>query len=287
VLAGTVAFSVAVLVLVFKWGPIRAGHPSYLVFYGAVLVVAAASVMASLRRRARPRLLLAALGAVGLSILAFASWWLAPFAADASAISALSDPDGLEVTETSSTITIEPTGEGSGAGLVFYPGARVDARAYGRILSELARAGHEVIILKPPLGIAFLVSAMEPDSTKAWVVGGHSLGGVAASSASGSWPDGLLLWASFPASDVSGRTDLAVTSVFGTEDTFATPDDIEGSASSLPEQTVFVPVEGGIHSFFGDYGIQPGDGEPGIARADAQDRIVTASLELLEALSRP
>jgi hypothetical protein len=286
-LAGVFTSSLAALVLILRWGPISAGHPSYLIFYVAVVVIAAASASAVLRPGRRGRPILSTVGALALLTLAMASWWLAPFPADPIAIEALSDPRGLVVTESASSITIEANGEGSGAGLIFYPGARVDARAYGRILSEIARAGHEVVILKPPLGIAFLVTGVEPDGVKAWAVGGHSLGGVAASSAtSASWPEGLMLWASFPASDISDAEGLAVTSVFGTADTFATPADIDGSSDSLPEQTAFVPVEGGIHSFFGDYGIQPGDGEPGIGRDEAQQQIVEASLELLEALAR-
>jgi hypothetical protein len=40
-------------------------------------------------------------------------------------------------------------------------------------------------------------------------------------------------------------------------------------------------VDGAVHGHFGDYGIQPGDGEPGISRAEAQEQIVQATLAFL------
>ena len=100
-------------------------------------------------------------------------------------------------------------------GLVFYPGARVDARAYQDILGPLANAGYLVVILKVPLGIALLDTSQaraamdrHPGITS-WAVGGHSLGGVSASTFAKSNPDvsGLLLFASFPADSMadSGR----------------------------------------------------------------------------------
>jgi len=48
-----------------------------------------------------------------------------------------------------------------------------------------------------------------------------------------------------------------------------------------------VPVEGAVHAFFGDYGEQPGDGMPTVPRADAQQQIVDASVELLSELDTP
>jgi hypothetical protein len=280
-LAGLVAISVAVSVLVWRWSPIRAGHPSYLIFYSVVILLGVGGVTMVLRRQVPQRGARSTFGAMGLVVLGFAAWWLSPFPADRVAVAALVDPEGYRVTESASSIVLEPDAARSGVSLTFYPGARIDARAYGHILGPLARGGHEVTIIKPPVGIALLVFGVtRPENTVTWVVGGHSLGGVAASEVDDG-AEGLLLWASFPASDNSGRTGTEVTSIYGTADTFATSSDVAASVSNLPEETVFVAVEGGIHSFFGDYGIQPGDGEPSISRDEAQGQIVTASLELL------
>ena len=194
-------------------------------------------------------------------------------------------------TEGASTITLAPEGKAS-AGLVFYPGARVDARAYQDILRPLANAGHLVIILKVPLGISLLTTGQargamgrHPEITS-WAVGGHSLGGVSASAFAKSNPEvsGLLLFASYPADSMAGSGDLSVLSISGSNDGLTTLDKIAASKPLLPPTTIYATVEGGVHSFFGDYGEQPGDGEPGIPREQAQQQIAAESVRFLDRL---
>lgn len=286
-LAGLIATCVAVFVLIWRWDPISAGHPSYPIFYGVAIALGLSAVVVVLRRSRDRRPVLSWLGAIGLVLLGFAAWWLAPFPADEVALDVLAMPQGFQVAESASSITLEPEDDETEVSLTFYPGARVDARAYARILAPIARAGHEVTIVKPPLGIALLAFGIDRPEAGAWVLGGHSLGGVAASTTAQEGADGLLLWASFPASDISDGSDLGVTSIYGTADTFATPEDIEGSRPNLPANAEFVSIEGGIHSFFGDYGLQPGDGDPSITREDAQEAIVAATLDLMQSLRAP
>ena len=194
-------------------------------------------------------------------------------------------------TEDATTITLAPEGKAS-AGLVFYPGARVDARAYQDILGPLANAGYLVVILKVPLGIPLLDisqarGAMDrhPEITS-WAVGGHSLGGVSASSFAKSNPDvsGLLLFASYPADSMADSGDLSVLSISGSNDGLTTPDKIAASKPLLPPTTGYATVEGGVHAFFGDYGEQPGDGEPGISREQAQQQIAAESVRFMDRL---
>ena len=158
----------------------------------------------------------------------------------------------------------------------------------------MARAGYLVVIVKQPFDIGFTaldapaaVVAAHPE-VRQWAVGGHSLGGVAASSyAGGHRPHvtGLLLWASYPLGSLAGDTGLTVTSVSGTRDGLATPADIEASKASLPPSTTYVAIDGGIHAYFGDYGPQSGDGTPTTDRATAQAAIVAASTDLLASLA--
>ena len=131
-----------------------------------------------------------------------------------------------------------------------------------------------------------------PDRTlERWVDRGWSmlLGGVAASSFAADHPtnvDGLLLWASYPADDRLASTDeLAVSSISGSEDGLTTPADVADSRADLPADTTFVEVPGAVHAFFGDYGDQPGDGQPTTSRATAQEAIVAASLDLMAKVS--
>ena len=169
------------------------------------------------------------------------------------------------------------------AGLVFSPGALVDARAYADLLRTVAEAGYLVVILKVPFGVAIAQIgqsagpiADHPEITN-WAVGGHSLGGVAASSFAADNPDtvsGLLLWASYPNGDLSAMTSLQVESIFGSNDPLATPADIEKSKANLPPDAMFTEIDGGIHAYFADYGEQSGDGQAGVDRETASAQIV-------------
>lgn len=230
-----------------------------------------------------------ALGHVLLGVLAFAAVWLRPFAATDDALAALRSDAAVEVQEHAGWYAFVPTGATPTTGLVYSPGARVDVRATAAVLRPLAEAGYLVVALKEPLGIALTspgqsAGAMDafPD-VEHWAVGGHSLGGVAASSFAAAHPDhvdGLLLHASYPLGDMSDA-DLAVASVSGSRDGLTTPADVDASRADLPAGTTFTEVAGAVHAFFADYGPQPGDGTPTVSRAEARTEIVRASLALL------
>ncbi len=225
-----------------------------------------------------------------LAVLGFVAGlaWLNPFPHQPSG--AAGQRTGT-TTEDATSITLAPQGTAT-AGLVFYPGARVDAHAYRDILGPLANAGYLVVILKAPLGISLLdtgqargVVDRHPEIT-AWAVGGHSLGGVSASSFASSSQDvsGLLLFASYPADNMTESRSLAVLSISGSRDGLSTPEKITASKALLPPTTSYATVEGGVHAFFGDYGEQPGDGEPGITRDQAQQQITAESVRFMDGL---
>ena len=52
----------------------------------------------------------------------------------------------------------------------------------------------------------------------------------------------------------------------------------------LAPQAARLEAEGAVHSYFGDYGEQPGDGTPTVDRATAQRQIVAATVAFLNAL---
>lgn len=287
-------------ILATRWGAVTASQPAYLVTLSVVVAVAlvgAAWSLVELRRkpvrdRSRVRVVTArALGIAGTAALLLVLLWLRPLPATDVAVAAMSGSTTVRVTDSTSRIELDPTARATRTGLVFYPGALVDPRAYVPLLSPLAARGFPVVIVKPPYGIAFLSSGAatgivngHPSITR-WVVGGHSLGGVVASSNAGSREariDGLLLWASYPNGSIAGATDLEVTSISAGNDGLATPAKIEASKPDLPPDTRFVVVEGAVHADFGDYGTQRGDGTPTIGRAEAQRQIEAASLDLLQ-----
>jgi pimeloyl-ACP methyl ester carboxylesterase len=227
-------------------------------------------------------------GAVGWLALV---WWLQPFTAQEPAQAAMQSDESATVTESATRIVLEPAGQGSTTSVFFQPGAKVEARAYAAVLRPLAEAGYRVVIVKQPLGIAFLslgaFDSVRSDfpGAESWVLGGHSLGGtVAAMQAEAADSDaqaparGLLLYASYPAGDMRDSLSAAVLSISGTNDGLATPADIEASKPNLPEDTEFTPIEGAVHAYFGDYGPQPGDGQPTISHDDARAQISEASV---------
>ncbi|RKT86910.1 Alpha/beta hydrolase family protein [Saccharopolyspora antimicrobica] len=203
-----------------------------------------------------------------------------PLAATPTAREEMRSDAAVTVVDRATEIELIPSGQHRGTGLVFYPGARVDSRAYLPLLRPVAEAGYPVVVLKPPLGMAILHSGQGEQAfgrAQRWVAGGHSLGGPAAARLANSRPDqvrGLLLWASYP--DVEVR-DLDVTSIYGTRDGLSDPAAVR--QAPLPADTEFVAVPGAVHAHFGDYGPQSGDGQPTTSRADAQRQIVAATLD--------
>jgi hypothetical protein len=251
---------------------------------------------AQLRNRARWRIALGVPALVVCVLTVSLLAWSRPLPASPVAVAAMQTSATVRVVDRFTWYEMQSTRQNSSGrevkpttGLLFYPGARVDARAYARLLQPLAAAGYLVIVLKEPFGLGLIhlnhaetVLEVHPDIAR-WVAGGHSLGGVAASSFADDHPaevKGLLLYAAYPAGKLT-RTDLKVVSISGSVDGLATPADIESSKADLPPRTQYVSVKGGVHSFFGDYGDQPGDGVPSVPREVAQAQIMRASQALL------
>ena len=256
---------------------------------------------AQVMRRARRRIILA----IPLLILSFllvvVLGYARPFVATPTATTALRSENGVRFSDRLGWYELIPVREDSAgqeikptAGVVFVPGARVDSRAYAHVLRPLAEAGYLVAVLKEPFGFAIIdadhgrkVLDLHPEIAH-WLVGGHSLGGTVAAALADNDDrvEGLVLFASYPADPII-RNDLKVLSISGTADGFATPADIEASRAKLPPSTKLVVINGAVHSSFGDYGDQPGDGTPTIDRSTAQAEISKATLELMATVAPP
>jgi dienelactone hydrolase len=212
-------------------------------------------------------------------------------------------PEALEALQSDSQVQVEtdpwlvfrPVGDDPAVGLILYPGARVDPRAYAPAARALAQEGYLVVIAPMPLNLAIFapdraaeVMAAFPEVDR-WALGGHSLGGAMSARFAYQNPEavqGLVLWAAYPAStdDLSSHS-LAVTSIYGTRDGLATGDKIAASRPLLPLDTSWVAIEGGNHAQFGWYGSQSGDNTATISREEQQDQIVAATLSLLAGLA--
>jgi pimeloyl-ACP methyl ester carboxylesterase len=184
----------------------------------------------------------------------------------------------------------------NGTALILYPGARVDIHSYAPQALQIASRGYLVVIVPMPLNMAvFDINAADAvlkafPEVEHWAIGGHSLGGAMAAQYLATHPDeieGLVLWASFPASnnDLS-KLPVKVTSISASLDAFSTPGKIEASRSILPADTTWVMIEGGNHSQFGWYGLQPGDNPAAIPREEQTRQIVDATIALLASLGK-
>jgi pimeloyl-ACP methyl ester carboxylesterase len=225
-----------------------------------------------------------------LGVAAFVIWAETGPAPMPQALDALQPDSRVDVT-TEPWLVFRPADDDPTTGLILYPGARVDPRAYAPAARALAEQGFLAVIVPMPLNLAFFapdraleVMAAFPEIDR-WAVGGHSLGGAMSARFAYQNPtetQGLVLWAAYPAAsdDLSGR-DLAVTSVYGTLDGLATGEKIDASRPLLPPGTTWAAIEGGNHAQFGWYGPQGGDNPATISRGEQQAQIVAATQELL------
>ncbi|MEZ4673326.1 MAG: alpha/beta hydrolase [Caldilineaceae bacterium] len=231
---------------------------------------------------------------VSLVVMGIGFVWWASQAAEPmpEALAALQSTDAVAVDYTA-WLTFTPTAQAPTRGLIFYPGGRVDARAYAPAAQAIAEAGYLVVITPMPLNLAVLapnraaeVIAAFPEIAH-WALGGHSLGGAMAANFVAKHPDTidvLVLWAAYPAAGdtLATRTDLTVVSISGTNDGLATPADIAASHALLPANTTYVAIAGGNHAQFGWYGAQPGDNAASIARSDQQADVIAATVAALQ-----
>ena len=199
------------------------------------------------------------------------------------AVKAWSNP-AVTITSTGHSVVLEPTGEASGIGLVFIPGAKVDPYAYLYKLSGIVESsGVTVVITKPTLNLAFfdqrplsLFESDAPDVTR-WFIGGHSLGGVRAcqladSPGAGAEVAGLVLFGSYCANNLAD-SNLDVLSIGGSEDGLSTPGQIREASRLLPAQANLMQIDGLNHAGFGDYGTQSGDGTATLTSDQERDAI--------------
>lgn len=233
---------------------------------------------------------------VALLVIAggFIVWGETPAQPMPEALKALQS-DGQVRVDVGAYLTFSPADQQYTTGFIFYPGGRVDYRAYAPMAHALAAEGYLVIIPRMPLNLAvFGINKAEqvihayPQVTY-WVIGGHSLGGSMAAHYLYQHPDqlsGLVLLASYPASkdDLTGYQGK-VLSISASLDGLATPEKIDASKTLLPTSTRYLVIQGGNHAFFGWYGDQSGDNPATISREVQQLTVVLAILPVMQGFS--
>lgn len=168
--------------------------------------------------------------------------------------------------------------------IVMVPGGKVKPESYQYLAVKLALSSYDVTIVKtvfnlaiitPNYGARFLKDGIEN------VVIGHSLGGTVASmfSHNDDRVSDIIFLASYPISDVSDKNVLLITGQF---DTVLDIDDVNQSASLLPDNVVMYEITGGNHGQFGWYGPQSGDGDATIDTKTQQDIIIAQIIDFID-----
>ena len=207
--------------------------------------------------------------AIGLLIGAAAFYLNDYYHADTQRIQAFLPETAVDIRQTDSGHFILAP-EDASAGLIFYPGGKVEHTAYLPLMEALASRGILCVLVEMPFRLAVLdmdaaegIPAQYPQIEN-WYIGGHSLGGSMAASyvsgCSGEY-DGLVLLGSYSTADLS-QSGLSVLSVYGSEDLVMNREKYDDYKENLPSDFLEIILEGGCHASFGMYGPQAGDGIP-------------------------
>ena len=214
--------------------------------------------------------------------------------ADATALAAASDENG-----TADGVTVRELAGGDlafvpnhpVAGLIFYPGGKVQPEAYAPLMERCAQQGVLCVLVKPLFNLAILdmnaadgIAAQFP-GIETWAIAGHSLGGVAAAEYVAKHAGDfhvVAFLASYPSTDLSTFTGSAL-SVVGSNDHVLDRAKYENARVNLPTQSRELVIEGGNHARFGNYGEQAGDGTATISPEQQQEQTAAALVELAKA----
>ena len=182
-------------------------------------------------------------------------------------------------------------GPGDDDALIFYPGAKVEAIAYGPLMKKLAAEGIDCFLVEMPFNLA-VFGINKADSVMAtygadyshWYMAGHSLGGAMAANYISKHEndfDGLVLLGAYTATDLSGL-DIRTVNIYGTNDGVLNMDKLGDSYDLMPEDSRAVQIAGGNHAQFGDYGEQKGDGFAEISRDEQQRQTADAIVSFIK-----
>lgn len=197
----------------------------------------------------------------------------------------LNGTDDVNVTKIDNGLFLD--GYGNDTAVIFYPGAKVEYTAYLPMFTDLASKGIDCYLVEMPFNIA-LFGENEADSIidsanhSRYIMAGHSLGGVVASSymAHTGKGDGLILLAGYP----TEKIDRPVLSVYGSLDGNLNRKSYDEAKHLMSNLTEFV-IDGGNHAQFAYYGGQSGDNAAKITPENQQNQTVGKILEFINALN--
>ena len=165
--------------------------------------------------------------------------------------------------------------------VLFYPGGKVEAPAYARLMKDLQTNGINAFLVTMPFNLAVFDADRAQDMIKlnpqitTWILASHSLGGAMAFDEFSKHPDtyaGLVLLAAYPLSP----TDRDVLIIAATNDKVLDRAKLDGFEVNW--------IQGGNHAQFGDYGDQAGDGVATISEAEQRQQTLDLMLDYFQQL---
>lgn len=189
--------------------------------------------------------------------------------------------------ESSETVAVEHLSNGDiafipddpKAGVVFYPGGKVQAEAYAPLLQDLANKGFLCVLVPMPFNLAVFningadgIQDLYPQIDK-WILMGHSLGGSMAASYANAHDEqwaGLVLLGSYTTSDLTDN-NIEVLRIYGSNDRVMNRNAYEQNAANVHDGSPEHIINGGTHAQFGSYGAQSGDGDATIPASEQQE----------------
>ena len=156
-------------------------------------------------------------------------------------------------------------------GIIFIGKGGVDPISYAPLLHQLAEEGYAVFL--PLSSNNFDVTATKifnaNSNISQWYIGGHSTGGFTATNylKNSNIFNGLFLLSSYSAIDLSNK-NIKVLSIYGENDKILDKTIYQTYYANLGMDCIEQVISGGNHSYFGNYGIESGDGEASISAAE-------------------
>lgn len=159
-------------------------------------------------------------------------------------------------------------------GIIFYPGAKVEAIAYLPLLQKLQQEGYTCVLIEMPFNMAIFNTNAADDvfalnlDVETWYIAGHSMGGGMASSYASNNPEkveGLLLLGAYVYGTYPPSKSLTIYGSYN--------DNLEEKINYTEN---ILKISGGNHAKFGNYGIQKGDPEGDITHDEQQNITVQA-----------
>jgi len=246
------------------------------------------------------RIALAVLGLIGVVVIGFIVWanWIYQAEPEKLLIASDETKNDFRISEKTDYWEITPTGSDAQStkyndtGLIFYPGAKVEPKAYFYKLSDLSngQAGKiKVFITKPTLNLAVFginqadkVIQDHPE-VKKWIIGGHSLGGAMSCEYARNHAEKvsqLWLFGSYCGSDIS-NLNINVSLIHGALDGVLSPQKLAENRKNLPPTASDFQIEGMNHAQVGNYGTQSGDNEPTKNDEDVRNEMIKIFSQLL------